>query len=89
MSFSFGSTYMIELQRCFKVDSKYLVISLDHPDSHMSINSLIGSLTGIDWYLKDKKNTEVAKGVDDFIINNKIKNKDQEVEDPVESKVKE
>ena len=69
MSISFGSTYMIELQKCFKIDSKYLVINIDHPDSHASVNSLIGSLTGIHCYLQDKKNTEVAKATEDFIIN--------------------
>jgi hypothetical protein len=74
MPFSFGSTYMIELQKCFKIDSKYLVIALDHPDSHASINSLIGALTGVEYYLRDKKNSEVAKGVEDFIINNRANN---------------
>ena len=74
MSISFGSTYMIELQKCFKIDSKYLVINIDHPDSHASVNSLIGSLTGIHCYLQDKKNTEVAKATEDFIINNRLAN---------------
>ena len=74
MSFSFGSTYMVEMKSCFKIDSKYLVIALDHPDSHASINSLIGSLTGVQVYLQDKKNAEVAKGIDDFIANNRANN---------------
>lgn len=74
MSVSFGSTCMIELKKCFKLDSKYLVIALDHPDSHASINSLIGALTGLECYLRDKKNEDVNKGIEDFIRTNRENN---------------
>jgi hypothetical protein len=84
MSLTFGKTHMI--RHNLKIDGPYLVIKLDNPDSLQIVETLIGSLTGIQCYLKDKKNTEVAKGIEDFIRTNRENNifNEQKVENPAE-----
>ena len=69
MSLTFGSTHMI--RHNLKIDGPYLVIKLDNPDSLQIVENLIGSLTGIQCYLKDKKNEDVNKGIEDFIRTNR------------------
>jgi hypothetical protein len=54
-----------------KIDGPYLVIKLDKPDSLQIVEALIGSLTGIHCYLKDKKNKDVNQGIEDFIRTNR------------------
>jgi hypothetical protein len=72
MSLTFGSTHMI--RHNLKIDGPYLVIKLDTPDSLEIVESLIGSLTGVHCYLKDKKNETIEKGIEDFIRNNRENN---------------